>query len=485
MKKGISNLFLKLSFKSFIVTASFFFQSCSYKLPYGPPCVTLPEEWKNELTSEELTAEEQNSEEKSIEWWKAFDDPRLDELVEHVLAQNLDVNAARYRVEAARQKAIMSASALLPQILINPLYGNSIALSHFFGFPGAERFHARIYNLPFSARYELDLFGKNYYTALAEENKAEASQKALQGMILSLITDLAVHYYQLLSCDTQIALLENVLVNRTKAVHYNEDLFQAELISSDSVALAKAELAVAETEKISLLRRRNDLENMIAVLCGQTASSFKLDPQILVEDPPKVPRCLPSGLLMQRPDISEAYKILQSNNALLGFAKADLYPSLLLEGQLGLEAPFARLIFDWQARYWSATALITQTVFDAGKKNANVRLTRAQYNESLSNFYQRILIAIQEVEDSLSGIRYYAEENEKQGIRVFEQHAAFDGLMDKYQAGLIDYINAVDAENALLNAQRAKIITHGERFIAIINLIKALGGGWNYPEEEG
>ena len=461
-----------------VLTLIFLCFSCSRSLPYDPPKIELPQEWKTEVPLN-LICDPLGED---CDWWKTFQDDRLNGLIEQVLNQNMDLSATRSRIEAADQKAIMSAAVLYPQLTFEPTYENFIALSNFFGFPSVHRFHTRIYELPFTAKYELDLFGKNYYQATADKHKAEASLESSEGIKLNLITTLVTYYFNLLAVDTQIQLLDATIHNRSQAVQTNEDLLQAELIEADSVALAKADLALAESEKIGLLRQRNDLENLIAVLCGESASSFKLDFQTLPDAPPGIPACLSSQLLMQRPDIAEAYKILQSNNALVGYAEANLYPSFSFEGQMGLEAPFAKLLFDTRARYWAIAGFMSQTIFDAGKKNANVALTKAQYEESLANFYQRILVAIQEVESSLAAIRYYDEEDQKQAVYIAQQSAALKGLLDKYQAGIIDYINPVNAENSLLYAQRGQISVQARRFIAVVQLIKALGGGWNFSE---
>jgi multidrug efflux system outer membrane protein len=224
------------------------------------------------------------------------------------------------------------------------------------------------------------------------------------------------------------------------------------------------------------------LENAIAILAGNNPASFHLaaaNSGNWNPPPPEIPAGLPSDLLERRPDIAQAERQLASANARIGVAKAAFFPVLTLTGSGGYLSADVDTLFNWNSRTWSIGPSLSLPIFAGGRNKANYRRSQAVFEESVANYRQQVLVAFGEVEDSLSGIRHLADQSSAQQRAVTNARRAVDLATDRYRSGIVSYIEVVDASRDALQAERGNAQLAGERLIAAVQLIKALGGGWS------
>jgi multidrug efflux system outer membrane protein len=252
------------------------------------------------------------------------------------------------------------------------------------------------------------------------------------------------------------------------------------------VTRGEAEVSRAKADLADTERLRGIQENSIATLVGIPAPVFSIHFNPLEFPPPLIPEGLPSELLYRRPDIAQAERELAAAYAQIGVAYAAFFPTVNLTAGLGLESPVAHALLSWKARFWEVGLNVMQSVFDGGRNCANLAYTQSLFRESLANYQEHVLTAFQDVEDSLVSIRQRAIQDEAllEAARAARQTLNLSEM--RYNRGLINYLDVVDAERTLLQTEQNSIIVLGERYVSTVRLIKALGGGWcpisNYPK---
>lgn len=456
----------------YIVVSAFIASGCHVGPEYTPPCAPIPEQWKSPHQDPSYKTCGAN-------WWDVFADPTLNDLEQLAIYNNHDLRGAIDRVIQARAIAGIAAADFYPQLTLDPAYSNQIELTKLFGAtPPLVREHQLMYTLPINLSYEVDFWGKirDQYRAAFYNEEAQAWD--YQTTLLLLTSDLADAYFQLRTADTQIDLFLSTIQNRQKAYDINLSRYEGQLINYSDVSRAAFELSNAQTDYYEAQRRRILLENRIATLIGQPASAFHLPHNPLQSAPPKVPAGVPADILRQRPDIAEAERKLASQNASVGVAVADFYPSLQLTGSLGYLSPDFKHFMEWISRFWAMGANMDQTIFDGGRKSFNLELARARYGEAGEIYQQTVLTALQEVEDALASIEYFEKEQMTSGKSVEAAKTTYQISYDRYQKGVAIYLEVTDSQRDELSSERAYNLILGSRYTATIQLLKALGGNW-------
>lgn len=246
----------------------------------------------------------------------------------------------------------------------------------------------------------------------------------------------------------------------------------------------RIELASAEAEVASLGKRRAELENALAILVGENPSTFKV-PATSGDRltrwnpaPPKIPAGLPADLLERRPDVAEAERQLAAANARIGVAKAAFFPALSLTGSSGYVSGELGDLFNWDSRAWSIGPSVSLPIFTGGRNRANLEHSEFAHEEAVARYRQKILVAFGEVESSLSGIRFLAEQAAAQDRAVTDARRAARLANERYRTGIVSHLEVLDADREALQAERANAQLAGQRLIALAQLVKALGGGW-------
>jgi outer membrane protein, multidrug efflux system len=448
---------------------------CQLEPPYSDPHIHVPSKWKYPQPNPNDTHTS------CIEnWWEIFQDPVLNELEKQVIGNNLDLQAALERVKEARDLAGIVKSKLFPQLDLVPYHMNQGILIEQYSVTGNHflRAHERTYALPLKLSYEVDLWCKNWNEYKSAFFSAEARAWDYQTILLILTTDLATAYFQLRTQDTLIDLYKTTLATRKKALSINQSRFRNEINNYNPVALSELDLSNVESQYEDAIRLRALFENQIAVLIASAASEFTLKHAPLHEMPPVIPSGTPSDIIRRRPDLAEQEQIMISIHAQIGVAYASFFPSVELVGEVGFLSPNFRDFLSFWSRLWMYGVNISQYVFDAGARCFNVKMTWAQYRESVNIYKQKILVAFREVEDALSNLKQISEEMQSVQNSVKAAQKAYSIAYHRYIEGADFYLAVADDERQVLDNQRAYMSLLGLYYLNTIQLIKALGGGW-------
>jgi len=412
-------------------------------------------------------------------WWQVFGDDTLNDLEAQALNSNQNLKAAFARVNESRATARVARSEFLPNLNLAPSFTRQRYSPN--QNPGFGNLTANSFNMPLDLSYEVDLWGRVRRSFESARADAQASLANYYGVLLTLQSDVAMNYFSIRALDAEIATVTGTVNLRKEQVQLVRSRFDGGIGSDLDVARAETELATTEAEAASLSQRRAELENGIAILAGKNPSTFALaaNTNNWAPAPPEIPAGLPANLLERRPDVSEAERQLASANAHIGIAKAAFFPVLTLTGSGGFVSGDIDSLFKWDSRTWSLGPSLSLPLFAGGRNRANLQRSKAAFEESVALYRQRVLIAFGEVENSLSGIHYLNVQAEAQQRAVTNARRAADLATDRYRSGIVGYLEVVDASREALQAERANAELNGQRLIASVQLIKALGGGWD------
>lgn len=412
-------------------------------------------------------------------WWEMFNDAELNALEEQANAANQTIALADANFREARAVVKESRSQYFPTVTTSPsiiVSRQSAAATHSNVSPGRQSVS---YTLPFDASWEPDFWGRIHNTVVASTSEAQATAADLQSVRLSVEAELAFDYYQLRSVDAEKRLLDSTIVAFQAQLDLTHVRFQTGIASDEDVAQAETQLKTTQAQATDLGIQRAQLEHAIALLTGQPASTFSLSITTQDSQPPAIPVGLPSQLLERRPDIAAAERRVAEANAEIGVTKAAFYPSLTLGATGGFESTALTSWFTWPARFFSLGPTLSQTLFDKGRRSAATEAARAQYDGNVASYRQTVLTAFAEVEDNLAALRILSRELEQQNEAVSSAQRSLSLATERYKSGIDSYLNVITAQTTLLNNQRTAVGLQMQQLTASVQLIKALGGGWN------
>lgn len=415
------------------------------------------------------------------DWWSIFGDPVLAGLESNAVAGNQNLRAAVARVEQARATARFTRSQFFPELSFDPTAGRQrISANEPIPFPfKLKPVELNTFSAPLDLSYEVDLWGRVRRAFESTRAQAQASAADYQNVLLALTADVAVNYFLLRALDTEIAILRHTLELRGESVRILQGRFAAGTIAEIDVALAKTELAGAQSDLADTQRQRAEIFDALALLCGQAANSFVVAAGKLPAAPPLVPAGLPSSVLERRPDIAAAERNLAAKNAQIGVARAAYFPVVRLTGQAGFLSGEIDNLFSADSATWSLGPSVSLPVFTAGRTAAGVKQAAAAYQEALAGYRQAALTAFKEVEDSLAQILFWSQQAAAQADALaFARHAR-DLTGARYAAGVLTYFDVITGQQTELQFERQTAQLAGRRYAATVHLIKALGGGWD------
>lgn len=463
------------------------FKGCDKAPKYAKPTVATPPAYK-ELTPD--TFKETNDwrfarpNDAVIrgKWWEMFNDAQLNSLEEQLNTANQNIALADANFRAARALVKESRSQYFPTITMSPsiiVSRQSGAATHSNVSPGRQSVN---YTFPFDATWEPDFWGRIRNTVVASASEAQATAADLQNVRLSVEAELAFDYYQLRSLDAEKRLLDTTIAAYQQQLELTRVRFQTGIVSDEDVAQAETQLKTTEAQATDLGIARAQFEHAIAVLTGQPPATFSLSVTPSDAQPPAIPVGLPSQLLERRPDIAAAERRVAESNAEIGVTKAAFFPSLTLGATAGLESTSIASWFTWPARFFSLGPTLSQTLFDKGRRKAATEVARAQYEGTVATYRQTVLTAFQEVEDNVAALRILNRELDEQNEAVASSQRALSLATERYKSGIDSYLNVITAQTTLLNNQRTAVNLQMQQMTASVELIKALGGGWNQSE---
>jgi outer membrane protein, multidrug efflux system len=416
-------------------------------------------------------------------WWAIFGDARLDALEDEAAQANQSLKAGLARLTQARAVARASEADRVPRVDAGAGATRARPSPASQGLaPDAATSAQTLWRAQASASYEVDLFGRVANAVAAAQADAEQAQALQRSLLLAIQADVAQTYFAIRALDAEIALLDETVKLREDALSLVTRREKAGEISELDTARARTELSVTRAEGIGLAKRRAELEHALAVLLGKAPSELALARAPLAFEPIAIPAGLPSALLERRPDIAAAERAMAAANARIGVARAARFPSLTLTGALGFESADIGDLFRWSSRSWllgplAGTAL-SLPIFDGGRNRALEAGAGARYDEAVADYRQSVLLAFQEVEDGLSGLRILSQQAEQQAQSIASARRAAALSTTRYRAGYVNYLEVIDAERSVLGTQRAATQIERERALATVALIRALGGGW-------
>lgn len=413
------------------------------------------------------------------DWWQMFNDPELNKLEEQVNVSNQNIAQAMAAYFSARAVVRESRAQYFPTATVSPSITrqrvNSTNTS-------STKGSVANYTLPGDASWEPDLWGRVRNTVAANAAAAQVSAADLENTRLSIHSELAVDYFQLRGEDNLKQLLDSTVVAYQQSLELTKALYETGIDSDESVAQAETQLESAEAEDTNIGILRAQLEHAIAVLVGQPPSTFTVPSQAQQPAPPEVPVAAPSDLLERRPDIAAAERAMAQANAQIGVATAAFYPSVTLSGSAGFNSTSFTDWFSWPNRVWSVGASLAETVFDAGLRKATVQQFRGVFDEDVAIYRQTVLTAFQQVEDNLSSARILAQQVGQQDAAVNSAQRNLSLATDRYRLGIDPYLNVITAETTLFTNQQTSVNLRTEQMTSSVELIEALGGGWNVAQ---
>ncbi|MEQ9438825.1 MAG: efflux transporter outer membrane subunit [Cyclobacteriaceae bacterium] len=410
-------------------------------------------------------------------WWTYFRDPILNDIISQVSLNNNDLKAALHNFEQARQSARVERSFLLPEVRTE-INTSRTAVSE----NAAQRFQSNKftnYSLLGLASYQLDIWGQlrnNYQASVID---SEITLLEYYQLLSALRAQAASEYMNIRQLDTQISLYDSTIRLRERSLQIARLNYEAGASDALDQSRADTQLRIAQSQRWTLINERARLENSLAVLAGQQPSDFSLPDSPFDSLPPIIPSKIPSEVLTRRPDIWITLKSMEVENLLIGAARANLYPSITLSAQAGYQGRSFDALLTPQSFAWTVGSGLLQPIFNYGRNHALVDAAHARYEQVADLYQQSVLSAFEEVENELANIYYLHKQHERQQQTVAAATRTLDLARQRYEAGLVSYLEVVDAERtALLNQVDAAGIV-GQLYQSMINLSLASGGNWD------
>jgi NodT family efflux transporter outer membrane factor (OMF) lipoprotein len=419
-------------------------------------------------------------------WWQIYSLPELDALEQQVAVSNQNVIVAIAQYRQARDQVRIARSGLFPTVNVAPsatiTRANSSARTGAGAVVTTQGSGFVVdYSLPVDFQYQVDLWGSVQRSVTAASATAQASQGDLENVLLMNQAQLAQLYFQMRGLDGDASLLQETLQIYAQSLQLTKDRMQAGIASGADVAQAQAQYDSTRAQWIDVGVARAQFEHAIAVLTGKPPSEITIAPSPVAGLPPAVPIGLPSALLERRPDISAAERRVAAANEQIGIAKAAFYPSLNLVATGGFASTAISTLLTWPSRFWAVAPQFALTLFDAGKRHAQVDLEEAAYDATVATYRQTVLTSFQQVEDQVAALRILEQEAAAEEMAVTAATQALDIVNEQYRAGTVDYLQVIVSQATLLQARRTALDILTRRLVASVLLVEALGGGWMVP----
>jgi outer membrane protein, multidrug efflux system len=406
------------------------------------------------------------------EWWKAFGDPVLDDLIQRAEQRNDRIQVAAARLAQARALVRSSEADRAPQVGFG---AGAVRATD----PGVTVKPATLISAGANLSYEVDLFGRLARATDAASLDAQAREALLQSTRLLVQADVAQTYFALRALDIENAILRDTVEAYRDTLRLTERRVQAGDVSELDLARVRTEAASTESDALAVQRQRSLLEHALAVLVGEAASSFAVAGGEWNAPLPVVPAGVPGTVLSRRPDVAAAQRQLLAAQQRVGVAQAAWFPSVQLTAAGGYASPELSDLFKWSARAWSVGALLSLPLFDGGRREAGLQGARAEMDAAFSGYREQVLGAFKDVEDELASLRWLAAQAQVQATAIDSASRATTLSNSRYRNGLISQLEFLDAQRSELRNRRQAAQVRAAQYQATVGLIRALGGGWD------
>ena len=452
---------------------------CSLAPAYAPPSLDMPTAYKE---TGPWTPASPADDAPRGDWWTVYGDATLDGLEQRIEGHNPDLALALARYDEAQAYAAQARAALFPQL---DLGGSATTNRQSEGRPlrvGGPSYYGDNL-LTGSGSYEIDLWGRVRNLVSAGKAQAQASAADAASVRLSLEAQLADAYLSLRGLDAEAKLLADTTKAYAIALRLTQTLHAGGAVAGLDVGRAQTQLQIARAQEIDVAAQRALYEHEIAALVGEPASSFSIPLLAQLPEPPRTPVAAPSLILQRRPDIAAAERRAAAANAMIGVARAAMYPSLSLDATGGFQTSGGTGLLSAANSWWTLGPAAALTLFDGGRRKAQVRAARDQFDEAGASYRSTVLAAFQQVEDNLALSNKLADEASQQSSAVAAAQHTEALSMVQYRLGAVTYLDVVTAQTTDLDAQRTALAIATRRLQASVDLVRSLGGGWTEPAE--
>lgn len=454
-----------------LITCAFLIciSGCMVGPDYKRPQVDVPRAFRYEPKEAAATAD--------TLWWKQFGDPVLDKLIDEALANNKSLMTAAANIEQAEGNLMATRSYLFPQIGYTASASRQRIPEGSIGFPLTKNPFSSFQVLA-GASWEIDLWGR--YRRLTEAARANllASQEARRGVILSLVAEVAASYFQLRALDEQLVIAQRTLKTYEKSLNLFVLQHEHGQVSAMTVEQARSQYETAAVAIPQIESQIAQTENAISILLGRNPGPVVRGRPLEEISLPAVPAGLPSELLERRPDILQAEQNLIAANAQIGAARSLYFPSISLTGDYGVASGDLSDLFKGQSRTWSYTGTITGPIFTAGRIRGQVRQSEGARNAALSSYEGVVQSAFADMENALISSRKLLEQlsAEQRRVVAYREYERLAWL--QYNEGYAPFLTVLYAQSQLFPSELSTIQTRAGTLIGIVNIYKAMGGGW-------
>jgi len=406
-------------------------------------------------------------------WWAVFADPVLDDLVTRAGANNTSIQLAGARLAQARALLRNADADRLPQLGLGAGASRGNLTT-----PGVAT-PTTVLSAGASASWEPDLFGRLAKASNAAALDARASEALAQSTKLLVQSDVAQAYFVLRALDDERALVRETVTAYRDTLRLTERRYAAGDVAELDLARVQTEVAATESQALALDQRRAQLEHALAVLLGESASSFTLAEAEWRGALPSVPPGIPSTVLTRRPDVSAAQSAMLAAQARVGVAQTAWFPDVALTANGGFASTDLGDLFKWTARSWGVGALLSLPLFDGGRREAGVQNANAVWDAAAASYREQVLVAFRDVEDQLAALRLLDRQADAQTQAVDAAARATVLSNSRYRNGLVSQLEFLDARRSELANRRQAVQVRAARYQATVGLIRALGGDWS------
>ncbi|WP_428738768.1 efflux transporter outer membrane subunit [Sulfurimonas sp.] len=441
------------------------FSACSMAPEYQKPELELP------VAKQEVNV--------NADWFKGFNDEKLNLLIQEALKNNDDLKLAVANVQKARAQYDISDANLYPEFDLNAAAMRQKRSTN--AYPGFFGGLYNDYSMSVSAAYEIDFWGKSLNQRDANMANFLAVDANKETLRISLITDVATYYFNLVAVEEQLTIAKENLKNYEETLEYREKQYKYGVIDSLILAQAKAEVASVKTTIEGIKASKVKLQSSLVILLGRSPKEIfesNIDTHTQLPEFIEIPTSLPTNLLENRPDIKIAEENLKAATALIGVAKAAYFPNISITGSYGIQSQKLSNITESNSQVWGIGPSLYMPLLDFGRISAAVDVSTAEQKAALISYDKAVKNAYKEVFDSLQSIKAIQSKKDAMEQQVAAYQEAYDVANKKFSVGTTSYLDLLIAQSLLLNAKLAYVTTKSELLIEEATFYKALGGGW-------
>ena len=417
-------------------------------------------------------------------WWQWFGDPMLDTLMHQAIANNYDLSNAMKNIELAKSRLRISKSAYYPSITASTSYSpekSSLGIDH-------VDEYTRVGQAALAMNWEIDVFGSIRKNVKSQKQYYLASQEDYRGAMVSLAAEMANAYVQLRTYQRQLDVARNNLQSQEEILRINEVKLQTGLTSQLTVAQSKGLWLQTKATIPGIEAAIYSQANTIALLTGEYSDSLReqlLKPRPLPTDTAFLVVGIPADLIRRRPDIRAAEKTMDALAASVGATRADWWPKFYVTGSFGYGSDYYKKLFKKENNAWQISPSVQWTIFSGRKAVETTRSAQLQLEQGINNYNNTMLTALQEVDDAMVSYNRSLQQLEANRQALEQIRLTLDFAVDLYKKGLVDYQNVLDSQRNVLSYENTLVSAQSSTLLYMIQLYKALGGGWNTNENIG